>query len=86
MRVMIFMMIFSFCAIANTRVEISVKGMVCSFCAHGIEAKFKKIDQVSGIDVDLDKGKVFLDLKEKLDESLIRKIITEAGYSVEEIK
>ena len=39
---------------------VSVKGMVCDFCARGIEKTFKKDKSVLAIDVDLAKGKVLV--------------------------
>ena len=56
---------------------VTVKGMVCDFCARGIEKTFKKDTNVKKIDVDLRKGKVLIaynnsqkikfdDIKEKI--------------------
>tara|TARA_B100000123_G_C25683572_1_gene407552 strand:+ start:531 stop:932 length:402 start_codon:yes stop_codon:yes gene_type:complete len=39
---------------------VNVKGMVCDFCARGIEKTFKKDISVKKIDVDLSKGKVLI--------------------------
>ena len=39
---------------------ISVQGMVCDFCARGIEKMFKLDPKVKKIDVDLSKGKVLV--------------------------
>ena len=39
---------------------VSVKGMVCDFCARGIEKIFMKDAAVKKIDVDLTKGKVLI--------------------------
>ncbi len=39
---------------------VSVKGMVCDFCARGIEKTFKKDKSVKKIDVDLNRGKVLI--------------------------
>ncbi|MDC0442692.1 heavy-metal-associated domain-containing protein [Gammaproteobacteria bacterium] len=39
---------------------ISVNGMVCDFCARGIERTFKKDKSVQKIDVDLSRGKVLV--------------------------
>ena len=45
----------------NSQIAIvNVKGMVCDFCARGIEKKFKKDTNVKKIDVDLSKGKVLI--------------------------
>lgn len=41
-------------------VVVSVQGMVCDFCARGIEKTFGKDSQVTKIDVDLVSGKVLL--------------------------
>lgn len=41
-------------------VIVSVKGMVCDFCARGLEKTFKKDGSVKKIDVDLKKGKIFI--------------------------
>ena len=56
---------------------VNVQGMVCDFCARGIEKTFKKDKRVKKIDVDLSKGKVLIaynknqeikfdDIKEKI--------------------
>lgn len=39
---------------------VSVEGMVCDFCARGIEKTFKKDPAVLRIDVDLARGKVLI--------------------------
>ena len=39
---------------------VSVKGMVCDFCARGIEKTFRKDKTIQKIDVDLSRGKVIL--------------------------
>ena len=42
---------------------ISVQGMVCDFCARGIDKTFKKDSSVLKVDVDLNKGKVLVAYK-----------------------
>ena len=45
----------------NSKIAVvSVKGMVCDFCARGIEKIFMKDAAVKKIDVDLTKGKVLI--------------------------
>jgi copper chaperone CopZ len=47
--------------LSNAQVAvISVKGMVCDFCARGIEKTFQKDKNVKKIDVDLSQGKVLV--------------------------
>lgn len=60
---------------------VSVKGMVCDFCARGIEKTFKKDKSVKKIDVDLDRGKVFIayNLSKKIDFEEIKQKIQANG-------
>ena len=37
-----------------------VKGMVCDFCARGLEKAFKKDNLVVDLDVDLEKGQLMI--------------------------
>lgn len=62
---------------------VSVKGMVCDFCARGIEKVFKKDKSVIKIDVDLDKGKVLVayHLEKKIDLQDIKNKIRSNGQS-----
>ncbi len=47
--------------LSNAQVAVvDVNGMVCDFCARGIEKTFKRDEQVKKIDVDLSKGKVLI--------------------------
>lgn len=66
----------------------TVNGMVCAFCATGIEKSFKKIGVVEAVNVDLTKKLVTVRTSGAgdLDDNTIRKTITNAGYSVTDIK
>lgn len=66
----------------------SVNGMVCAFCATGIEKSFQKQPAVEHVKVDLERKLVTLDTKPNslLDDATIRKIITGAGYAVTDIR
>ena len=58
---------------------VSVQGMVCDFCARGIEKTFLKDKSVIKIDVDLDNGKVmiaYLKTKEIDFEEIKKKILS----------
>ena len=78
---------FSASAWAET-IDINVNGMVCAFCAQGIEAKFKKVPDVDQIHVDLDNGLVHLHTTTDatLTDDAIKQIIAAAGYTVVAIK
>ena len=47
--------------LSNAQIAVvDVNGMVCDFCARGIEKAFQKDSSIKKIDVDLSKGKVLL--------------------------
>ncbi|PIR20985.1 MAG: hypothetical protein COV45_03730 [Deltaproteobacteria bacterium CG11_big_fil_rev_8_21_14_0_20_47_16] len=70
------------------QIKVDVNGMVCSFCAQGIEKKFKSDPAVEKVDVDLTKKTVLLTTRDgkTLSEADIRKRITDAGFKVEKVE
>ena len=68
-------------------VTVKAFGLVCDFCANAIEKVFMRKDEVSGIDVSLDKHQILIALKEgqQLDDDEITKLVTDSGYNVKEI-
>ena len=85
-------LIFSLVCLSNFaqagEIYITVKGMVCSFCAQGIEKNFKSEKSVEKIKVDLANNFVHLLMKDKQDlsDDQINKLIKDAGYNVEKIE
>lgn len=69
---------------AATSVKATVNGMVCAFCAQGIEKRISKMDATKAVFVDLKKKTVAVEAKEgkTLDEKAIAAEITDAGYDV----
>lgn len=69
-------------------VSIKVKGMVCAFCAQGIEKKFKAMGEVESVKVSLETKIVDLNFKadKNVPDDQIKKVITESGYEVVDIK
>jgi mercuric ion binding protein len=67
--------------------KVSVKGMVCGFCAQGITKKFKAESAVEKVDVSLEKKIVTLDFKDGQDlpDNQIEALLKESGYNVEKI-
>ncbi|PIR37686.1 MAG: hypothetical protein COV35_09340 [Alphaproteobacteria bacterium CG11_big_fil_rev_8_21_14_0_20_39_49] len=65
-------------------VNVSVNGLVCDFCARALEKTFGKQDEVSRINVDLEKGQVAIAMKEgmTLSDEMLTKLITDSGYNV----
>lgn len=74
-------------SLAN-QITITVTGMVCAFCAQGIEKKFAAEDSVAKVRVDLDQKTVDLDLKPgvQIDDRRIMKLVNESGFNVKKIE
>ena len=71
-------------AFAAESVKATVNGMVCSFCAQGIEKTLLKMPQTKAVFVDLKKKIVAVEAKEgqTLDGKKITAEIKDAGYDV----
>jgi len=77
--------IAAFSQVANAAtITASVNGLVCAFCATGIEKTFKKQTAVDQIKVDLENKRVTIDTKpgQDLDDTTITKLLINSGYSV----
>ena len=70
-------------AFADT-IRATVNGMVCGFCATGIEKTFKSQAEVKAVNVDLNNKLVTISTKEghTLDDAKLKKLMTNSGYSV----
>lgn len=68
-------------------ITVKVYGLVCDFCAQAIEKVFMKQEAVEGITVDLDNFLVTIDLKDgqTIDDDTVTRLITDSGYTVNEI-
>ena len=84
---LIVMVLFSLNSYAITQ-KIEVLGMVCAFCAQGIEKSFGSDENVKDVFVILENYFVAIESKDgkSIDEKLIRTIITDAGYDVQKIE
>lgn len=62
-----------------------VKGMVCAFCAQGIERRFKREEEIKDILVELEDHKVTLVYHpgKSLDRERISSLLRSAGYSLD---
>ena len=67
---------------------VSVKGMVCDFCARGIEKTFKRDSSAIKVDVDLSTGKVLIAfIKDvKIDFNDIKEKILSNGQNATDLK
>ena len=71
-------------ALATTSMKATVNGMVCAFCAQGIEKRLSKMPGTKAVLVDLKRRFVVVEPNEgvTLDEKLITAEIKDAGYDV----
>jgi mercuric ion binding protein len=69
-------------ATTSNEMKVGVKGMVCAFCAQGIEKKFKAQNEVSKVEVSLANKFVKLTFKDNqsLSKEKITEILKDAGY------
>lgn len=68
-------------------IEMTVNGLVCAFCAQGIEKKLKKFPATAEVVVSLEHRLVAVALKDGTDisDGDLRKAMTDSGYTVKEI-
>jgi mercuric ion binding protein len=73
---------------ATPSYKVTMKGMVCSFCAQGIEKKMKALSETKDVYVDMKKRLVVVEVKEglTLSQDVINKIIKDVGYEVKSIE
>ncbi len=70
--------------VAADTIRATVNGMVCGFCATGIEKTFRAQPEVKSVDVDLENRLVTIETKQgqRLEDAKIKKLLGDAGYSV----
>ena len=68
-------------------IRTTVNGMVCAFCATGIEKTFRKQPEVATVHVDLPKKTVTITTKpgKTLTDAKVKEIVTYSGYTMGKI-
>jgi len=68
-------------------IEMNVNGLVCAFCAQGIEKQLRKFPATADVVVSLEHRLVAVGLKDGQDipDADLRRALTNAGYSVKSI-
>jgi copper chaperone CopZ len=68
-------------------IHTTVHGMVCAFCATGIEKTFKKQPEVASVKVDLPKKLVTITTKpgKTLSDAKIKEVVSYSGYKMDGI-
>jgi copper chaperone CopZ len=66
----------------------TVHGMVCAFCATGIEKTFRKQPEVATVKVDLPKKQVVIQTRpgKTLSDARIKEVVTYSGYTMGQIQ
>lgn len=69
---------------AGNSVKATVNGMVCAFCAQGIEKRIGKMEATKAVFVDLKRKTVVVEARDgmALDTKAIASEITDSGYDV----
>jgi periplasmic mercuric ion binding protein len=77
--------LFSNVTLAATQtIKATVNGMVCAFCAQGIDKKMRALSQTKDVYVNLKQRIVAVELKEgqTLADEKVKEVIKNAGYDV----
>jgi mercuric ion binding protein len=81
--------LFSNSALAATQtLKATVNGMVCAFCAQGIEKKIRALSQTQDVYVNLKQRIVAVELKagQTLSNDTLKALVKDAGYEVTAIE
>jgi mercuric ion binding protein len=75
-------------ALAATTIRAEVNGMVCAFCAQGIDKKMRALPQTRDVYVNLKSRIVAVELKDgqTLSHDTVRDLVRDAGYEVASIR
>jgi mercuric ion binding protein len=75
-------------AVRAATIEMHVNGLVCAFCAQGIEKKLRRFPAAADVVVSLEQHLVAVALKDGQDisDSDLRRALTNAGYTVTTIQ
>ena len=74
--------------VSAATIEMDVSGLVCAFCAQGIEKKLRAFPATADVVVSLEKKLVALSTKDGQDisDDELKNALTNAGYSVKSIR
>ncbi len=83
----IWVLLSPFAMAAGVQYQVRVDGLACPYCAYGIEKQFKQIYGVEKIDIDLEKGIVFVDAADdvELSEDRVKTLINDSGFTYRSI-
>ena len=88
-KLMLFVALALVSAVSSARsIQMQVNGLVCAFCAQGIEKRMKKFGATFGVFVSLEHRIVAIALKEGTDisDAELERAITESGYALVKVE
>jgi len=87
-RVLFPLLFLASASVQATTVEMNVNGLVCAFCAQGIEKQLRKFPATADVIVSLEQKVVAVALKggQDIPDGELRRALTNAGYTVKAIQ
>lgn len=87
-RILIFLLLLGSASVRAATIEMNVNGLVCAFCAQGIEKQLRKFPATADVVVSLEQKLVAVSLKDGQDipDAELRRALTNAGYTVKAIE
>jgi mercuric ion binding protein len=87
-RVLICLLLMASASARAGTIEMNVIGLVCAFCAQGIEKQLRKFPATADVVVSLEQKLVAVSLKDGQDipDAELRRALTNAGYTVKAIE
>jgi copper chaperone CopZ len=86
--VLVSLVVLGSAAAQAATIEMNVNGLVCAFCAQGIEKQLRKFPATADVIVSLEQKLVAVALKDGQDipDTELRRALTNAGYTVKAIE
>jgi copper chaperone CopZ len=87
-RVLITLLLLASASAQAATIEMNVSGLVCAFCAQGIEKQLRKFPATADVIVSLEQKLVAVALRDGQDipDSELRRALTNAGYTIKAIQ
>jgi copper chaperone CopZ len=87
-RVLITLLFLASASAQAATIEMNVSGLVCAFCAQGIEKQLRKFPATADVIVSLEQKLVAVALRHGQDipDSELRRALTNAGYTIKAIQ
>jgi mercuric ion binding protein len=89
MNTIVFSLLLGFSSLVSAKtIEMDVNGLVCAFCAQGIQKTLKAFPAAEEVYVSLENRIVAVQLKDgsDIDDATLRKAIIDSGYTVVAIR